>query len=121
MKCGLNLISSASGIMDKTSFQSWSEILISVFLLITIATSIVLQLVTLNKAIVFISPLIAVPVFYTFFTSLSVSNTLVMVFAVPEIELPDGIAFMVQMAIVGVTIIVGGVWVLSYSSMAGRK
>ncbi|KAJ3076730.1 hypothetical protein HDU98_000609 [Podochytrium sp. JEL0797] len=119
VKCGLNLV--AGPIVAKVSSQSQANGLLSIFLVVALVVSVLMQLVTLNKAIVFISPLIAIPVFYTFFTSLSVSNTLVVVFSIPGLELPAGIEFTIEMAVVGVSIIVGAVWVLSYSSMKGSK
>ncbi|KAI9350927.1 hypothetical protein BDR26DRAFT_930214 [Obelidium mucronatum] len=122
VKCGLNLVASAingDGLVSLSLLISTeSEVLMAVFLLLSLVLSVLLQLVTLNKAIVFISPLIAIPVFYTFFTSLSVSNTLVIVFSIPGLELPENIAFTIQMAVVGVSVIVTGVWVLSYSSVS---
>ncbi|KAJ3003328.1 UNVERIFIED_CONTAM: hypothetical protein HDU68_005740, partial [Siphonaria sp. JEL0065] len=122
VKCGLNLVASSLDEYGNASILSLivseSDVLMYVFLILSLVASVLLQLITLNKAIVFISPLIAIPVFYTFFTSLSVSNTLVIVFSIPGLELPDGIAFTIQMAIAGVSVIVGGVWVLSYSSVS---
>ncbi|KAI8610508.1 hypothetical protein BC830DRAFT_1145506 [Chytriomyces sp. MP71] len=114
VKCGLNLL----GMEGERTTQ---EVIISVALFVSLAISVVLQLVTLNKAIVFISPLIAIPVFYTFFTTLSVSNTLVVVFSIPDLVLPPEIGFTIKMAVLGVSVIVGGVWVLSYSSFVGDK
>ncbi|KAJ3225178.1 hypothetical protein HDU81_008083 [Chytriomyces hyalinus] len=114
VKCGLNLLAMSDDLSSE-------EIVTSIALFVCLAVSVVLQLVTLNKAIVFISPLIAIPVFYTFFTTLSVSNTLVVVYSIPDLELPDEIGFTIQMAILGVSVIVGGVWVLSYSSFVGDK
>jgi len=119
VKCGMNLLVNSIGV---DGGDSDSHVVLSATLVLCLAFSVVLQLIALNKAIVFISPLIAIPVFYTVFTILSVSNTLVFVFSLPDTTpLPVDIVFTIEMAVVGVSVIVVGVWVLSYASLAGKK
>ncbi|KAJ3101134.1 hypothetical protein HK100_004597, partial [Physocladia obscura] len=111
VKCGLNLASNYGGSAVELAggFQQmhWiSDVFASGLLIVALVSAVLLQLVALNKAIVFISPLIAIPVFYTFFTSLSVSNSLVIIFSLPGFPLPPGIGASIEMSILGVSVII---------------
>ncbi|KAJ3202767.1 hypothetical protein HDU82_007089 [Entophlyctis luteolus] len=111
IKCVLDVIAALS--LAKVTF---TEGVVMLLLIIALIVSVILQLVALNKSIAYLSPLVAVPVFYTFFTSLSVSNTAVMLFSIPDAVLPPDLSKSLWVSAGGVAVIVGGVWLLGAAS-----
>ncbi|KAJ3206138.1 hypothetical protein HDU67_008359 [Dinochytrium kinnereticum] len=91
------------------------EIVFACILLALLIITVVLQLYSLNRSIALTSPLLAIPIFYTLFTVLSLSNSLV--------GMGEGwhrSRESIWGVCAGVGVIVGGVWVLHFGAGGGN-
>ncbi|KAJ3299712.1 hypothetical protein HDU76_006244 [Blyttiomyces sp. JEL0837] len=112
-KSGIEMII-VSVVENRNQFRGFFPILI----LALLVTTVVLQLFCLNQGIVWTalenaSPLVAIPLFYTLFTVLSLSNTVIYFD-----QLKDFSATKLTLICLGIGVIVSGVWILSASGGA---
>ncbi|KAJ3101030.1 hypothetical protein HDU96_010143 [Phlyctochytrium bullatum] len=95
-------------LLSFTEPSSTGQVVFSCVIIALLLITMVVQLYSLNKALAHASPLLAVPLFYTFFTVFALFNSLL---GLNEAHLLSRPALL--LTTLGVAVIVAGVWLLS--------